>query len=146
MLWTPVRNHFRDQGGTLNFTAYGLSMARLLVGLIAIAAAFWVYSLVDCLLFARGRIRGLPKVAWVFVVLLFPVVGGVLWFLIGRGRKRSGRGPVYRTIGPDDDPEFLGKLRADPVSDAQIRDLEQQLADVDDDPDNKRTDNGRSER
>lgn len=121
-------------------------MARLLVGLVALAAAFYVYALVDCLLFPRFRVRGLPKVAWVFIVLLFPVFGAVLWFLVGRGRKRSSRGPVYRTIGPDDDPEFLGALRADPVTEQQLRDLEQQLAEVEDDPDGKRTDNGRTER
>ncbi|MEA9984779.1 MULTISPECIES: PLD nuclease N-terminal domain-containing protein [Subtercola] len=121
-------------------------MARLLVGLVAIAVAFYVYALVDCLLFARVRVRGLPKVAWVLIVLLFPVIGGVLWFLIGRGRKSAGKQPVYRTVGPDDDPEFLGALRVDPVSEAQLRDLEQALADVDDDPDNKKSDNGRSER
>jgi hypothetical protein len=121
-------------------------MARLLVGLVALAAAFYVYALVDCLLFPRFRVRGLPKVAWVFIVLLFPVIGAVLWFLVGRGRKRSRRGPVYRTIGPDDDPEFLGALRADPVTEQQLRDLEQQLAEVEDDPDGKRSDNGRTER
>src|SRR6195952_6083275 len=119
-------------------------MAGLLVGLVAIAVAFYVYALVDCLLFARTRVRGLPKVAWVFIVLLFPVIGGVLWFLIGRGRKSSKRQVQYRTVGPDDDPEFLGALRADPVSEAQLRELEQQLAE-NDDPD-KRTDNGRSDR
>lgn len=121
-------------------------MARLLVGVAALAAAFYVYALVDCLLFSRARVRGLPKLAWVFIVLLFPVLGGVLWFLIGRGRKRSGRETVYRTIGPDDDPEFLGNLKPDPISDEQLRELERQLAEIDDDPDNKRTDNGRTER
>ena|ERR1700709_1593238 len=119
-------------------------MAGLLVGLVAIAVAFYVYALVDCILFSRARVRGLPKVAWVFVVLLFPLIGGALWFMIGRGRKASKRQVQYRTVGPDDDPEFLGALRADPVSEAQIRELEEQFAEKDD-PD-ARTDNGRSDR
>ena len=119
-------------------------MAGLLVGLVAIAVAFYVYALVDCILFSRARVRGLPKVAWVFVVLLFPLIGGALWFMIGRGRKASRRQVQYRTVGPDDDPEFLGALRADPVSEAQIRELEEQFAEKDD-PD-ARTDNGRSDR
>ncbi|CAN5267351.1 hypothetical protein BH09ACT6_BH09ACT6_07940 [soil metagenome] len=121
-------------------------MARLLVGLVALAVAFTVYALVDCLLFARVRVRGLPKLAWVFVVLLFPVIGAALWFLVGRGRKNPRLQPVYRAVGPDDDPEFLGRLRAEPVSDAQLRALEQQLAEVDDDPDAGRADTGRTER
>ncbi|MEF2975616.1 PLD nuclease N-terminal domain-containing protein [Subtercola sp. YIM 133946] len=119
-------------------------MARLLVGLVALAAAFYVYALVDCILFPRHRVRAVPKLAWVFIVLLFPVIGGVLWFLIGRGRKSSKRQVQYRTVGPDDDPEFLGALKADPVSDAQLRDLEEQFAE-NEDPD-KRTDNGRTDR
>ena len=119
-------------------------MAPLLVGLVALAVAFYVYALVDCILFSRARVRGLPKLAWVFIVLLFPIVGAVLWFLIGRGRKASKRQVQYRSVGPDDDPEFLGALRADPVSDAQLRDLEQQFAEKDD-PDT-RTDNGRTDR
>ena len=121
-------------------------MARLLVGLVAVAVAFYVYALVDCILFSRARVRGLPKVAWVFIVLLFPVVGAVLWFLIGRGRKNARPQTIYRTVGPDDDPEFLGALRAEPVSDAKMRELEQQLAEVDDDPENGKADSGRTDR
>ncbi|QWT24332.1 PLD nuclease N-terminal domain-containing protein [Subtercola sp. PAMC28395] len=121
-------------------------MARLLVGLVAVAVAFSVYALVDCILFARARVRGLPKLVWVFIVLLFPVIGAVLWFLVGRGRENPRLQPVYRTVGPDDDPDFLGNLRAEPVTDAQLRELEQQLAEIDDDPDAGRADTGRSER
>lgn len=119
-------------------------MARLLVGLVALAVAFYVYALVDCVLFPRLRVRVLPKIAWVFIVLLFPIIGGVLWFLLGRGRRSSRRQVQYRSVGPDDDPEFLGALKADPVSEAQIRELEEQFAEKDD-PD-KRSDNGRTER
>ncbi len=105
-------------------------MTRLLFGLAVAAVVFTVYALVDAAFFDRSRIRGLPRVAWIFVVLLLPVIGGLLWFVIGRGRRTSSsRGT--RTLAPDDDLEFLGQLGRDAQQEQRIRKLEQDLADLD---------------
>ncbi|WP_378144910.1 PLD nuclease N-terminal domain-containing protein [Cnuibacter sp. UC19_7] len=115
-------------------------MARLLLVLVIIVVAFTIYALVDSLMLERSRIRGLPRWAWVLIVLLLPPIGGVLWFLIGRGAKR-GAAPRPRVLGPDDDPDFLGTMRAptrSPVDDERLRELEQQLSDMDDEQDNGR--------
>ena len=37
------------------------------------------------------RVRGLPKGGWIVLVILLPVVGAVLWFLLGRERLTAGR-------------------------------------------------------
>jgi uncharacterized protein YigA (DUF484 family) len=37
-----------------------------------------------------------------------------------------------RTVAPDDDPEFLNRLRRDRDQEARIRKLEQELAELDD--------------
>jgi len=121
-------------------------MARLLVVLVILALTFTVYALVDCIMFSRVRTRGLPKLGWICVVALFPVVGGLMWFLVGRGRKNSGRSTVFQMIGPDDDPEFLGTLHREVTTDDRIREIERQLSELDDDSDNGKTDNGRTER
>jgi hypothetical protein len=117
-------------------------MVRLLFVLGIVAVTFTIYSLVDALLRPRGYVRALPKWAWVLIVIFIPIVGGVLWFLIGRGRRASGN--IARTVGPDDDPEFLGKLGRDATTDEHIRDLEKRLAELDDekpdDPKQGRTD------
>lgn len=105
-------------------------MVRLWIVLGVAAAVFYIYSVADCALFDRSRVRGLPKPAWLLVIILFPVVGAVLWFLIGRGRRRSA--VVRRVVAPDDDPEFLGKLRFDRDQEERIRQLEKELADLDD--------------
>jgi hypothetical protein len=105
-------------------------MVRLaLVGGV-VAAVFYIYCVVDCALFERSRVRGLPKAVWILVIIIFPIIGGVLWFLIGRGRrlKASGR----RTLAPDDDPAFLKKLGRDRNQEERIRKLEQELAELDD--------------
>jgi hypothetical protein len=102
-------------------------MARFWVIAAVVAAAFMVYSLVDCAMTDRARIRGPRKGVW-FVIILLPVLGGVLWFLVGRGRNSA---PVPRTVAPDDDPAFLRRLAQDKDQEERIRRLEQQLADLD---------------
>ena len=77
--------------------------------------AFTVYTLIDCVQTDEDRVKGLPKIVWVFVILLFPLAGGIAWWLAGRAagmprplprREDRPRGP----LGPDDDPDFLGRL------------------------------------
>lgn len=111
-------------------------MARLLFALGAVSVAFWVYSIVDALLTDRARIRAFSKPVWVAVVSLLPVVGGLIWLVVGKARRSSGR--VSRSTAPDDDPAFLSTLSRDEVAkradqDERLRRLEQELADLDDD-------------
>jgi hypothetical protein len=110
-------------------------MARLLFGLGVAAVIFTIYAVADCAFFDRTRIRGLRRGWWIVVILFVPIIGPLLWFIIGRGRANrvgTGRG---RTLAPDDDAEFLRQLRADAAQDERIRRLEQELADLDaDDP------------
>ena len=105
-------------------------MARFWVIAAVIAAAFMIYSLVDCAMTDRRRVRGPRKGFW-FLIILLPVIGGVLWFLIGRGRGSSR--PAARSMAPDDDPAFLRRLAQDADQEERIRRLEQQLADLDSD-------------
>ena len=83
-------------------------MARLLLILAFVAVLFWVYTIVDCAVQPPSRHRGVGKAAWMAIVILLPVLGGILWFLIGRGRASQ---TVVRRA-PDDDPEFLGRMTA----------------------------------
>lgn len=108
-------------------------MARFWVIAAVVAVAFMVYSLVDCALADRSRIRGPRKFVWLILIVLLPVIGGLLWFVIGRGRAT--RPPVQRRpTAPDDDPAFLDRLRREADQEERIRRLEQELADLDDDP------------
>ena len=51
--------------------------------------AFWVVSIVDCAVQPADRHRGVNKPAWLAIVILIPVLGGLLWFGIGRTRARA---------------------------------------------------------
>jgi hypothetical protein len=106
-------------------------MVRLWIVLGVAAAVFYIYSVADCALFERSRVRGLPKPVWLLIIILFPVIGGILWFVVGRGRRKA-QTQGRRVVAPDDDPEFLGKLRLDHDQEERIRQLEKELADLDD--------------
>jgi hypothetical protein len=88
-------------------------MIRLLPWLLSIALT--IYAVVDCIQTDDARIRNLPKLLWLLLVLLFPIVGPVAWFIAGRPQRDGGGiGPTRRPPppprGPDDDPDFLRRL------------------------------------
>ncbi|WP_022882263.1 PLD nuclease N-terminal domain-containing protein [Gryllotalpicola ginsengisoli] len=80
-------------------------MFRLWLVIGFIAAVFYIYSIAHVALADRLSARGLPKAAWIAVVVVFPLIGAALWFSIGHDRARRS-GP----IAPDDDAEFLASL------------------------------------
>jgi hypothetical protein len=86
----------------------------------------WLYCLFDAIGADQARVRNLPKVAWVFIVLLFFDIGAIAWLVAGRprGPRRSlphkgsaGVPPEYDRPGratatsPDDDAAFLESLK-----------------------------------
>lgn len=116
-------------------------MARLLIIGIVAAIIFWIVSVVDCAVQPATRHRGVSKPAWVAIVLLVPVIGGILWFWLGRTRPSS-----RQPSAPDDDIAFLSSLDGARISaaeqDERIRRLEEELArlDAEDDGDTTATD------
>jgi hypothetical protein len=107
-------------------------MPRLLIGLAVVIVFFTVFVIVDTSLTPRTRMRGLPKPAWIAVVVLVPVIGGILWLTIGKDRTDLARASGRR-LGPDDDPDFLSGLGRTRSEEERIRRLEQELADLDSD-------------
>jgi hypothetical protein len=87
----------------------------------------WIFTLVDVAQAPGKQVRLLPKVAWVVLVLLFPVLGSAAWFVLGRphGAPRAAVGersapafPEYdrpgrsAAVDPEKDEEFLKQVRA----------------------------------
>lgn len=102
-------------------------MTRALIILVPLALAFWVFSIVDCAAQPPIRHRAVPKPVWILIVVLIPILGGVLWFAIGRvSAKKLASSPA-----PDDDPAFLGTLNSRSAQDERIRQLEEELAKLD---------------
>jgi hypothetical protein len=112
--------------------------SRLLLPIVVIAVAFYVFALVDLSLIDRNRVRGISKPAWIAVVILLPIIGAVLWFAVGRVRLRDvGGGSSFDRRGPvapDDDPAFLNRLGREKELEDRLEQLERELRDLDDDP------------
>ena len=106
-------------------------MARLLFGLGVAAVIFTIYAVADCAFFDRTRIRGLRRGWWIVVILFVPIIGGLLWFIIGRGRATRVGPSRGGALAPDDDAEFLRRLRNDAEQNERIRRMEQELAELD---------------
>jgi hypothetical protein len=85
----------------------------------------WLFCILDVITTDASRVRHLPKILWLFIVLLLPDVGSIAWLIAGhtwepktaptRPRRdlpeydRPGR---QVTINPDDDEAFLRQVRA----------------------------------
>lgn len=105
-------------------------MVRVWVVLGVVAVALMIFTIVDIALADRRRIRGVPKGVWIIIGFV-PVVGTILWFAVGRGPLPAAE---VRYLAPDDDPAFFSTLADKEDQDERIRRLEQELADLDDDP------------
>jgi len=100
-------------------------MVRVFIFLTFAAVLLTALALISVLSVEdKGRIRGLPRFAWVLLILLVPLLGPIAYFLAGRpvptGRATGwsltgGTGRVTRPRAPDDDPEFLRSLGQPPA-------------------------------
>jgi hypothetical protein len=109
-------------------------MPRVLLILALVATAFWVFTIVDCAVQPPSRHRGVSKPVWLLIVVLLPVLGGLLWLIVGRVRRST----AAARRAPDDDPEFLGRIGTISDQDERIRRLEEELAQLDAEDDDPR--------
>ncbi|MBK0418876.1 PLDc N-terminal domain-containing protein [Leucobacter sp. CSA1] len=101
-------------------------MVRFVIIGIVIAVAFTLYSLVDAAMTDGERARGVSKPVWVILVVVLPVIGGILWFTIGKGEV-----PPPPAKAPDDDPRFSGTKMSSIELDEHVRELEERLRELD---------------
>ncbi len=89
-------------------------MLRYLPFLLILALT--IYAFIDCLNTPEEEVKHLPKTVWVLIILLFSIVGPVVWLFAGKKRSAvggGGRRPRGRAqwVAPDDNPDFLKSLR-----------------------------------
>lgn len=86
----------------------------LFIGLI-------VYTVIDVVRSENDERLGLHPAIWVLAILLFPLLGSVIWLAVSRGVRARPQGPARDRgrrpprpsagpVAPDDDPEFLWRL------------------------------------
>jgi hypothetical protein len=87
-----------------------------------------VYCVLNVITTPESQVRNLPKMVWLVLVIVVPLIGGIAWLVAGRpvGGSRpgglpykgnTGSFPEYERPGravpqnPDDDEAFLRNLR-----------------------------------
>ena len=104
---------------------HNLGMIRFELFFAVLVFALGVYCLIDVIGRSDGEIRNLPKIAWIVLILLFPLVGSIAWIVAGRPQVAGGarheravpQYPEYDRPGraaatsPEDDEQFLRKVR-----------------------------------
>ena len=86
--------------------------------------ALSIGALIDAIVISENRVRYLPNVAWVILIVLVPLLGSVFWFALGRDYQRA----------PAPWREYTDKgapPASAPVRPRDKRSTEQQLADLD---------------
>ncbi len=95
------------------------------MGLLVVGV--WIFCFIDVVLTPVTACRNLPKLAWIFIVLLLPTIGSIAWLVAGHPWDKTGASvgskPGLRfpnatrpnrvvPSNPDDDEEFLASLKA----------------------------------
>jgi hypothetical protein len=105
-------------------------MARLYLLLFAVEVLLAIAALISCLSADEGDINALPRIAWVLIILFFPLLGSIAWFAAGRSSTpraktwRPGAGfperERPRKVAPDDDPAFLRSIHDERERDQEM--------------------------
>ncbi len=89
-------------------------MPRLLLFAAILGVAVIIYALIDCVMSRKHDVRSISKTAWFIIILILPLIGAGMWFLLGRPRNEGPSGPrrpaPRKPTAPDDDPAFLQNL------------------------------------
>lgn len=106
--------------------------------LSALTIALLIFALADVITRQDGQIRNLNKVLWIVLIVIMPVVGSVLWFLVGRewdrrpveaitlGDPRRSEAVPRRSSTEDELAALEREIEADEKA-ARIRRLEAEL-------------------
>lgn len=88
-----------------------------------------IFALITVITSRDDQVKFLPKMAWIIIVILLPLIGSVLWFTIGR--EYDGGGISLPRRQPRQAPRAQTQTWAPPTEPIDTRTTEQQIADLD---------------
>ena len=56
----------------------------IMLGLTIIPVILWIVALLDIV---KSRFSDNNKIVWLLIVIFLPVLGAIIYFLVGRGQK-----------------------------------------------------------
>lgn len=96
----------------------------LIFSLIVLAGM--VYALVDLIMRDESQVKHLPKFGWILLVILLPLIGTILWFVLGREYAPRGANlGGFTPAGRAPEAPYVPPVPRD------TRSTEEQLADLD---------------
>lgn len=87
-------------------------------------------ALIDVILRDDSQVKRMPKMVWIMIVILLPLIGAILWFTLGR---EYGEGGVSLPRMPRRETRSAPRADVAPRQAASMdtRTTEQQIADLD---------------
>lgn len=76
-------------------------MLRLYEVVGPLVVLFWLYCLFEAIFTRDDEVRNLAKGFWIVIVLFFPLVGSVAWFVAGRPHRRPRPASPYERPASD---------------------------------------------
>ena len=81
-------------------------MARFVLLPLVVWVILTVFTTVFAASAKPNEVRVLARWVWILLIVLVPVLGALLYLVMGRPMQA----PSTKQIAPDDDPEFLRRL------------------------------------
>lgn len=91
--------------------------------------ALMIGALIDIITRDDSQVKYLPKMVWIIIVILLPLIGSALWFAIGREYGEAGV-PLPR-MRRAERPSAPTATVARPAPSVDTRSTEQQITDLD---------------
>ncbi|AMG82162.1 MULTISPECIES: PLDc N-terminal domain-containing protein [Microbacterium] len=91
--------------------------------------ALMIGALIDIITRDDSQVKHLPKMVWIIIVILLPLIGSALWFALGREYGEGGV-PLPR-MRRAERPAAPTTTVARPAPPVDVRSTEQQIADLD---------------
>lgn len=92
--------------------------------------ALMIGALIDIITRDDSQVKYLPKMVWIILVVLLPLIGSILWFALGReygeGGIAIGRMPQRQAQAPRSAP-----VMPQYTAPSDVRSTEQQIEDLD---------------
>ncbi|MHC9043905.1 PLDc N-terminal domain-containing protein [Microbacterium saperdae] len=90
--------------------------------------ALMIGALIDIITRDDSQVKFLPKMVWIIIVILLPLIGSLLWFGLGREYGSEGIAIPRMRRAPRSAP---ADVRPAPAPPRDTRTTEQQIADLD---------------
>lgn len=95
-----------------------------IVGLMTFAVV--LFALIDIITREEWQVRHLPKLTWVLLVVFLPLIGSIIWFLVGRDWARPADAVPFGH--PSRHEEAASRFATDSQTEAEIAALNAEIA------------------